>query len=534
MEIKKLENQIRELLKDKFTPEIAGSFSLTTPPANINADLSSNFALSISKKVGAKPLDIAKELCIFLKAKGFDCEAVNNGFINFHLSDKFLYNFIKEILHNNDYFKTENDRKNINLEFVSANPTGPLHLASGSAASLGDSLARVFRKLGYSIKTEYYINNVGNQVELLGKSLKCRFLNQPIPEDGYHGEYLIEIAKLLPKEAKDWDNAKMSDFAINQIISMQKKDMSDFRVNFDLWFEESQLHKDNLPKKVLEILKEKNMVYEKDGALWLGAKLADEKFEDSDRVLVKSDKKNTYFLNDLAYHMNKFDRGFDYLIDIWGADHHGYIPRMKAGIKALGYNEENLKVIIHQLVYLIKDGKIVKMSKRAGDFVTLRELIEEVGIDACRFFFVMRSPNTHLNFDIDLAKKKTSENPVFYVQYVHARIFSIMENASKIAISTEFDPQFNYKLNEDERKLLLKTLYFEKVLIQCIKDLAVHHIPSYLVELSSLFHSFYDKHKVLTPENKNQAQARIYILKAVQETIKTGLDLIGVSAPNRM
>lgn len=529
MEIKKLEDEARELLRKEFGSQAEGFF-FTQPPPHINADLSSGFALSAAKKLGKNPSEISDKISDILSPIA-DCEKTG-GFLNFKLKKSFFPKFLDSFSKNGYFSDSENSKTKINLEFVSANPTGPMHLASGSGASLGDSLARIFSALGYKVHKEYYINNVGNQVKMLGLSLKARFLGREVPQEGYHGEYLKEIAASLPKEAENWPDEKFGRFAMEKIIDSQKKDMADFNVNFDLWFEESFLHERNLPAQTLEILKSKNMAYEKDGAVWLG--LADSGCDDKDRVLVKSGGINTYFLNDLAYHRDKFSRGFDKVIDIWGADHHGYIARMKAGLEALGYPKEAFTVIIHQLVSLKKEGETVKMSKRAGEFVTLAQLISEAGTDACRFFFTMRSPKTHLIFDIDLAKKKSNENPVFYVQYVHARICSIFENASQKGL-LDLKPDWeNYNLNEDERKLILKVLYMEKAVLQAAKELSPHHIPTYLTELAGLFHSFYDKHKVADEENKQSSAVRLAIMSAVRSAIKRGLDMIGVGAPERM
>lgn len=529
MLIRNLEQHARKLLERDFGKE-AENFFFTEPPPHVKADLASSFAMSAARRSGKNPLETANIAAVALSSI---LEVQNiNGFLNFRLKDSFFPQFWQAFSKEKYFSSPEKEKTKINIEFVSANPTGPLHLASGSGASLGDSLARIFSALGYKVSREYYINNVGNQVRMLGLSLKARFLDQPIPNDGYHGEYLKDIAAELPDEAVSWPPEKFGSFAMEKIISLQKKVMADFNVSFDLWFEESCLHEKNLPVKTLNMLKEKNMAYEKDGAIWLG--LAGLGSDDKDRVLVKSGGLNTYFLNDLAYHVDKFSRGFDKVIDIWGADHHGYIARMKAALEALGYPSDAFTVIIHQLVSLKKGGETVKMSKRAGEFVTLSQLICEVGTDACRFFFVMRSPKTHLVFDIDLAKKKSNENPVFYVQYVHARIKSIFENAAYKGLLGIKPDWSSYKLNEDERKLFLKVIYMEKVLLQCEKDLSAHHIPTYLIELAGLFHSFYDKYKVVDEKNMRSTSVRLALMDLVALAIRRGLSMIGVSAPEKM
>ncbi|PIS47738.1 MAG: arginine--tRNA ligase [Elusimicrobia bacterium CG08_land_8_20_14_0_20_51_18] len=539
MEIKKLEKKIKAILSKHFPPENLESFFLSQPPAHISADASTNFALSIAKKERKNPVELAKKLCEILAAEKIGAEVMGAGFVNIRLEDSFFFEFAEKFS-GAGYFKNpENARKNILLEFVSANPTGPLHLASGSAATMGDSLARIMNECGCSARREYYVNDVGNQVKMLGLSLKARFLKKELPENGYQGEYLVGIAGKLPPEAENWPDEKFSAFAIGEILKLHKKDMEDFRVTFDRWFEESEIHKKNLPAQTFEKLKAGGMAYQKDGAWWFGssAQTAEngENGDDKDRVLVKSDGNNTYFLNDLSYHMHKYERGFNRVIDILGADHHGYVPRMKAGIKAMGGDPDSFTVIIHQMVYIKRGEEILKMSKRAGDFIPLRELLDEVGTDACRFFFSMRSPNTHLIFDIDLAKKKSNDNPVFYVQYVHARINSIFENAKEKGFDADEKADFSaYKLNPEERGLLLKALWLERVLDHCLKDLSPHHLNGYLMELAGLFHSFYDKHKVVNPENEEQTLARLLMMKTVKHAIKTGLGLLGVSAPDKM
>ena len=393
------------------------------------------------------------------------------------------------------------------------------------------------RALGDDISTEFYVNNVGHQVERLGASLKARYNKQEPPEDGYHGDYLITMAEQLSPEAAQWTETQFSSYAVEKILARHKKDMEIFGVKFDCWFLESSLHEQGIPKKTLEEIKKKGLAYEKDGATWFGAS-SELGSDDKDRVLVKNDGRNTYFLNDIANHLNKYARGFEKAIDIFGADHHGYVARLAAALEALGHGKETFRVIIHQQVALLRDGQTIKMSKRAGEFISLRDLVEEVGLDACRFFFASRGPNTHLNFDVNLAKKKSNDNPVFYVQYVHARICSIFANAAEKGINAakeleSFDIS-KATLNAEERAMLAKLMWMERVLADCVRDFSPHHITTYLTELAALFHSFYDKHKVLDPENLPETAKRLYILEAVKGTIAAALALIGVSAPEKM
>ncbi len=529
-----IESKIKELLRKYFSND-AELFSLTQPPAHIEADASTNFAIIISKKNKLKIEEVYSKISNILSEQGFKTEAAS-GFINIFFPSKIYRDYINKIISGEKIFvKDYNKNKKTILEFVSANPTGPLHLASASAASMGDSLSNIMKELGYPVFKEYYVNNVGNQIEMLGKSLMARYLGQEVPEEGYHGDYLVEIAKKLPFEAKEWADKneilKFSQFAVNEIIKTQKEDMELFGVDFDNWFYESELHEKNLPNLVLEKLIEKKAVEEKDGAKWLKM----ENSEDKERVLVKSNGLKTYFLNDLAYHLTKYERGFDWIIDIWGADHHGYIPRMKAGIKMLGLDEKKFTVLIHQLVSIKKGDEILKMSKRAGTFYTLRRLVEETSKDAVRFFFTTRSPNTHLVFDIELAKKQSNENPLYYVQYAHARICSIMENSKNKNFNPEDINSFgNYEPTRDDKKVIKKIFWFEKILNQCVKDLSPHHITTYLIELAGEFHSYYERNKIIDETNENSTRARLFILKGIKSSIKKGLELIGVSAPERM
>ncbi len=528
-----IQSEIREIIKKEFGL-LAELFTIVPPPSYVKYDAATNFAMICAKRLSKKPDEIAKKLIEILKSNGFNAEFIS-GFVNIEFPLDIYIRHIKKILScEKPFFKEENSKEKINIEFVSANPTGPLHLASASGAALGDSLAKIFSELGYSVSKEYYVNDCGRQVRLLGESLLSRYLGKEPPEDGYHGEYLIEIALLLPPQAKNWaannDVEKFSKFAIDLIVKQQKEDLERFGVKFDRWFYESELYEEKLPEKVLEILKEKGAVEQKNGALWL--KTGDEK--DKERVLKRSDGTNTYFLNDLAYHWTKFKRGFTRIIDIWGADHYGYISRMKAGIGFLGFDESKFTVVIHQLVSIKKEGEILKMSKRAGKFYTLRQLIEETSSDAVRFFFTMRSPNTHLVFDTDLAKKQSDENPLYYVQYAHARISSIIKNAyqKKIDLSKEnFD---GYVLNDDDRRILKRIFWFEKVIEECEKELTPHHITLYLIDTAKDFHSYYEKNRVIDENKPDQTAARIFILKGLKAVIKKGLDIIGVSAPELM
>ncbi|XRK16318.1 arginyl-tRNA synthetase [Elusimicrobium posterum] len=442
---------------------------LTPAPEHTGADISLNWAMVCAKIMRKSPLEIAKAAAkVIPEVNGVhSADYVAPGFINIKLEDAFIIETSLDRRYK-DRHAGEN-RGRILIEFVSANPTGPLHVASGRGASLGDSLVKIFNAVGYPCDAEYYVNDSGNQAELLGKSLKARVEGKEPPENGYMGTYLIDMAEEIKDKSKGWTEKEYSDYAIEYLIKSQKEDMKVFNVEFTRWFRESELYKEDAPDRALQFLKNKDLAYEKDGATWLGTKADDA--DDKDRVLVRTDGRPTYFLADIAYHKNKYDRGYTKLIDILGADHHGYVPRMRYAIKALGHSESSFVPIIHQLVHLIEGGEKVKMSKRSGKFITLRGLVDEVGADACRFMFASRTPDAHMNFDLDMAKKRSNENPVFYVQYVHARIFSIAKSAEEKHL-----PMANYieenALAPQERAILMKLMWFRTVLTNCVKDLS--------------------------------------------------------------
>ncbi|MDR0645734.1 MAG: arginine--tRNA ligase [Elusimicrobiota bacterium] len=529
----KLKSKIEDRLsKDKYFAafETLPQMNFDAAPSHIDADISTVWAMAAAKIIKKKPVDIAKKASKVIEQleEISACAFIEPGFINIKLSDEFLVEVARDRrIKNRDGAPNNIPADKILIEFVSANPTGPLHVASGRGASLGDSLVRMHRALGITCDSEYYINDAGNQAELLGESLKARAAGKEPPENGYHGQYLIDMAAKIPS---DLPQEKYGQFAMEELIKSQQADMEAFGVEFAKWFRESELHKNGAVENAIQNLKDEKNVYEKDGALWLGTSSDS---DDKDRVLVRQDGRPTYFLADIAYHKNKFERGYTNLIDIWGADHHGYVARMKAAVKALGKPDNSFKVIIHQLVHLIENGEKVKMSKRAGSFITLKELTDEVGRDACRFFFASRTPNAHLNFDIGLAKKQNNENPVFYVQYVHARICSIFRSAAEKDIEP-FSMTSPQNLAPQERLLLSKMLWFKKTIETCVNDLSPHHITTYLKELASLFHSFYDSCRVLDENNLEMTKSRLFTCRLVKERIAKGLELIGVSAPEQM
>ena len=532
--------------KEKGIVDEKINFSAEVPPKNINADFALNAAMLIAKKIKNNPRIIAQEIIDIILAKAADivekCEIAGAGFINLTLKNETLYNELESILDKkSEYGKlTSNNKEKVMVEFVSANPTWPLHIGHGRGAAIGDCLARVLKRLGYDVAKEYYLNDVGNQMFVLAESLKVRYRQLKgeeisFLEDGYKGDYIKDTANRLIDEGKNIDEIDFKEEAVKDILAGIKNDLKDFGVVFDVWFSEKTIaaQKDADGKtevcKACQYLKSKGDAYEQDGALWL----ASTKFgDDKDRVLKRADGRYTYLASDVAYHKNKYERGFSKLVNLWGADNHGYVARINACIQMLGLPKEALKVVLYQLVSLVRDGKPVAMSTRSGEFITLKEVVDEVGKDACRFFFLLRAPDSQLEFDLELAKKQSSENPVFYVQYVNARCNSILKE-SKNRNDILKKPDFSPLKEKEERELIKQLSAFCDTLSVCEKTMSPHHFTSYLINLADIYHKFYEKCRVLT-EDSALTSARLKLVEAVMIIIKNGLDLLGVSAPEKM
>ncbi|MDO8735056.1 MAG: arginine--tRNA ligase, partial [Elusimicrobiota bacterium] len=458
-----------------------------------------------------------------------------SGFINIIFSDNYIYGGLIKSMIPLPEFTSRSGRlngKKILIEFVSANPTGPLHIGHGRGAAYGDSLSRLFEFLGAKVEREYYINDVGNQMEILAQSVRSHIDKKPLQDIGYKGKYIEDIANEIKNSKLEIENAGIKEFTINKILEWIKNDLEKFGVQFNNWFWESSLYKKNEVDEIIQKLKEKNLAFEKDGAVWFKST---DFSDDKDRVLVREDGRKTYLASDIAYHFSKYKRNFDEYIDIWGADHHGYVERMKGAVKAVGCDDKKLKIILYQLVNIIKDGKKINMSTRSGEFITLQEVMDEVGVDATRFFLLMRNSESHLDFDLDLAKKQTPENPVFYVQYGHARICSIFKEAEKQGVGSrklEVGRLELLKLKE-ERELIKKVLYFDDLLEIAARDYAPHYLTKYLQDIASCFHSYYNRNRVLT-ENTDLTNARLTMCQAVKNVLKDGLNILGVSAPEKM
>lgn len=522
---------------------------LETPKDKTHGDYSTNMAMQLARVAKKAPRQIAEEIVAHFdkgKASIEKLDIAGPGFINFYMNNQYLTKLIPSVLEAGEAYGETNigNGERVQVEFVSANPTGDLHLGHARGAAVGDSLCNVLSKAGYDVSREYYINDAGNQINNLALSVEVRYfealgLEKPMPEDGYRGEDIIAIGKRLAEEYGDrFVNEEESErlaffreYGLKYELDKLRKDLENFRVPFDVWYSETSLYQNGKIDTALEALREKGHVYEEDGATWFRSTTFG---DDKDRVLIKKDGTYTYLLPDIAYHKDKLDRGFDKLINVWGADHHGYIPRMKAAIEALGYEKGTLEVEIIQLVHLYKNGEKMKMSKRTGKAVTMRDLIEEVGLDAVRYFFAMRSADTHMDFDLDLAVSTSNENPVYYAQYAHARICSMLRQGEEQGLKPAADLDFSHIQSEKEYDLLKTIGGFPEAVAEAAEKRIPHRVTNYIYDLASALHSFYNAEKVIDPENEEKSCARLALMKATQITLKNALQLIGVSAPEKM
>jgi len=493
-------------------------FKIDIPRRKELGDYATNIAILGARQLKKNPLELAKD--IVQKINELDIEKIFSkveiakpGFINFSLADSFLQQNILEInQQDHSYGESEaGQSEKILLEFVSANPTGPLHVGHGRWAVVGDVIGRLLRAAGYNAETEFYINDIGNQVEKLEASVKARREGIEIPEDGYGGEYIKEV------------KGKTREEMLNFLIDQQKHTLSNLQVKFDRWFRESELHQKNKIRWAIQKLHDIGVTFEEGGAIWFKSQ---ELGDDKNRVLMREDGRPTYFAADIAYHLNKFDRGYDHLIDIWGTDHHGYVGRLKGALRVLGLPIDKFEIIIGQLVTLYRGKEPVRMSKRTGEMITLQEVIDEIGADATRFFFSATDVNSHLDFDLELAKKKSQDNPVYYVQYAHARICSILRK-SQVA-SRESQVDLSLLTHPAERALMLKLLSWPDMVSEAARLRHPHRITEYGKELATVFHSFYEKCKVLGNP------ARLVLVDASRITLRNVLELLGISAPESM
>lgn len=543
-------NLIHEAVKVRLPgckDEFLSGIYLEIPKEKRFGDFSTNVAMRLTKELREPPLDIAAKIVeeikkvsakSALKEKIREVKIEDPGFINFYLSNELVMDGLKEIIDQGEKFGhlSIGKGKKVQIEFVSANPTGPLTVAHGRQAAVGDSLARILECCGYKVTREYYVNDEGVQIGILAQSVKARFMEAMgekynFPENGYKGDYIFEIANQIKDEVvakkKTLPDEFFGEYAYKRLMTTIKKDLSDFGVDFDVWYSQKKLSASGKIEKALAILKDKGFLYEKDGATWF----ASTRFgDDKDRVVIKSDGSYTYLTPDIAYHKEKFEKGYEKVINIWGPDHHGYVNRVKAACQALGFNKDALSILISQLVTLYRDKKLIRMSTREGEFITLREVIDEVGKDAGRFFFMMRRTDSHLDFDLELAKSKTMDNPVFYIQYAHARIASII----KFSENTKADLKNLHLLDKpQEIDIIKKLMQYPKIIESSARNLEPYTLLSYLQELAGQFHSYYDSCRIVT-DNRVITKTRIALIKAIKTVLFSGLTLLGVSTPDKM
>ncbi|MBN2252064.1 MAG: arginine--tRNA ligase [Kosmotogaceae bacterium] len=539
----KLESTIKCLLEEFGVKEEKVDFKIEIPPEGYG-DLSTNVAFILSRSLKRSPKEIAVSISEKLRKESdySRVEVAGPGFINVDFSIDYLSSVLVKIFEEPGFWRKKGETS-IQFEFASANPTGPFTVGHGRQAVFGDVLCRVFSSRGFRVQKEMYINDAGRQIGLLGRSLWVRYnqllgLEEELPEDGYQGEYLVEIAQGLVNEVGDrfkgrWNGESESFFkkyALDKMLEDILETLKSLRVDFQNVFYESSLIEDGTVEFVIKSLEGKDLIYESEGARWLKVSNF---VEDDDKVLVRSNGTNTYFMTDIAYHYNKHERKFKKVFDIWGADHMGHIPRMKAAMRALDIDDGFLNVIIHQYVNLKREGEVVKMSTRRGEFTTLDELVEAVGVDSTRYFFAMFDPDTHMLFDIDLARQRSNDNPVFYVQYANARISNVFRTAEEknVAISTSSLKLLN---TQEDRKIIKLMTIFPEILDSIVTDYRTNRLTSYLEDLSRAFHGYYNKNIIVDPENPALSGARLAMCKALQNVLKAGLELLGVEAPDSM
>ena len=553
--------EMKDLLKQGITEALnkaiaagtlpAGDYpdvALEVPPQKEFGDFASNIAMQSARVAHKAPRIIAQAIVDGMDYPWLDhAEIAGAGFINFFLKNDVIYDTLKQILAAGDAYGHAPLRQEdtIQVEYVSANPTGPLHVGHGRGAAYGSALVNLLRAAGYNVQAEYYINDAGNQMNNLAASVNARYLEllgkpAEIPENGYHGHDIIETAQAIIDQDGDkyldMPEAErlelFKDRAYAEKLKALKRDLAHFNVHYDNWFSERTLHPDAI-QAACKVLEERGKIYEKDGALWLKST---DYGDDKDRVVIRDNGVPTYLAADIAYHKNKYDRGFKKMINIWGADHHGYVARVKAAMAALGYDVDQLEVLLLQMVSLFRDGKPVKMSKRTGQAITLNELLEEVGTDAARYFFIMRSLDTQLDFDLDLAKSHSNENPVYYIQYAHARIYSIYRQAKEAGANLSMDwsdVKWDTLTNEYELELIKKMAAFPEEVQRAARERAPHRIAHFVHELAGMFHTFYNHCRIIQ-EDKDLEKARLALVTAVRITIANSLAILGVSAPEKM
>ncbi len=542
----KVASACNALISNGFLPESKYEFEIVDPAKKEHGDFSCNFALLASKSAGKPPREIAEKITeLLIQEKIFEAVSVAGpGFINFKLSDEFLKGACQtafELGENVGRLKCENPKK-ILVEFVSVNPNGPIHCGHGRGAAYGDTLCRVLDAFGHQVSREFYVNDGLNslQMQLFALSVKAKYreklgLDYNFPEDGYQGDYIEQVAEQIlqefGEEKKDADLSFWQPYAQELMLELQRKDLERFGVVFDTWFSEQSLYDKGEVDDAIEELKKRGWTYEHEGALWFKTT---EFGDDKDRVLIRANGQKTYIASDVAYHRDKLERGFDYLINVWGADHHGYITRTRASIEAMGYEGDRFCVEIIQIVRFMKSGKPVTMSKRAGEMVRLSELMDELGVDVARFFYLMRSHEAHMDFDLDLAKENSERNPVYYAQYAHARICSLLSRAKESGYEGDVQGFRSWTLHEAERDLIIKIWDLAFEVERCASDHQVHRLTAYAIELARAYHNFYDKCRVLDENAQDVSSARLVLCEATVSALRACFKLLGISAPERM
>ncbi len=548
------------MLKDKIRSDISqamdklglkyeDNYSVEIPKNLEHGDFSTNIAMVASKLNKMKPAVLAPKIVAIMEKKRDykDVSIAGAGFINFQMSNYVFHHLMPMIMYKDYGSSNYGEKKKVILEFVSANPTGPLNVVSARASAYGDSFYRILKYIGFEPFREYYVNDAGNQVDILAESVELRYRElhgeviDEFPAEAYNGDYIKDIAiklnaidgsKLLHYAEKDRLD-RMKNFALEEIHNMQVQSLEKFGVEFENWMSEKKLRQEGSIEEVLSYLSEANVTYEKDDAIWFeSTRFGDEK----DRVLMRADGTITYIVPDIAYHLTKYTRGFDIIIDVLGPDHHGYVPRLKAALEALNYDQDKLEIVFLQHINLFSGGELVKMSKRAGKIITMDSLIDEVGKDVARYFFLDRRPNSHLNFDLELAKKTSNENPVFYIQYAHARICSILKKAKREKINLDkFDLKLLKKLDKQEEiRLIKKMLSFPEVLGLIADKREPHRLAAYTLELASMFHKYYSLYKIVNPRYDDLSRCRLFLISAIKNILAISLDLMGITAPTSM
>ena len=552
MYLKKTENYILDYLKSQYKKDDLNKIQksgmlIQKSPEGINSDFGTSIPLRLAKIVNKNPMDIANHISAELdKSKPefiSKIEPLKPGYINFTLAKKAISETLKNIVFESDYLNNYFQKKptKIQIEFVSANPTGPLHVGHIRGAVYGSALAKILQYYGYNIKTEYYINNAGNQILEFGQSILNEILKAKGEKtknsntDSYKGSYIKLLAKTINKQShlKNHKNlvSDITHTGIELMLQNIESDLNELGVEFDVWFKETDLFENEIINEVTEKLDKLNLIDTKDGATWF---LSKQFGDDRDNVLIKQDGSHTYFYSDIANHYNKFFlRNFDKVINIWGADHQGHIKRTKYAMEALGVKPKDLEIKISQMVTIKKGNETVKISKRSGDYITLQEIVREVGRDACRYFFLSKAPNTQLTFDINLAKSQNSNNPIYYIQYAHARLANLTKNAETLGVYINKDNDFKIE-TQKEISLSKKLLEFPDVIEQISEELEPHHITKYTLDLASEFHSYYQSEKIIDVDNLSSTISKLILCKAIQETLKKSLEIMMISAPEKM